>query len=161
MLTPRQKWLLDYVVAENRIEPTRWIPLREIVESMDCDLSYGEGDNYRINENPASHNPCPSLWSDKEAINADPTVDTPLIYNNYAIKIPSSLEELNEFYANDLEARAKKMLWRMGVVRNKARRDGQMAIEVDAEGNPTERFVEAIVRKAAMEIAEEKSDDRK
>jgi len=156
MLTPRQRWLLDYVTREARIDNSRWIPLKEIVEAMDCDLSYCEGDNYRINSNHAAHNPCPALWSDKEAINADPTVETPLIYNNYALKIPSSLEELDEYYANDLEARARKMLWRMGVVRNKARKDGQMAIEVDAEGNPTERFIEAVIRKSAMEIAQEK-----
>lgn len=152
-LTKRQEWLLDYLKRENGRDPHRWITLQEIVDAMNCDLSYCEGDNYQINDGPRSHNPCPALWADKEAINADPETEFPVIYNNYAVKLPSSMEELNEFYANDLEQRAKKMLWRMGVVRNKARKDGQMKIEIGEDGKPTERFVNAIIRAAAEEIA--------
>lgn len=154
-LTKRQQWLLDYLKTRNGEDPERWISLQEVVDAMNCDLSYCEGDNYQINDGPRSHNPCPSLWADKEAINADPGTDTPIIYDNYSVKIPSSLDELNEYYADDLERRAKRMLWRMGVVRNKAKKDGQMKIEIGPDGKPTERFIEAIIRKAAMEIAEE------
>ena len=123
------------------------------MDAINLDLTYNVGDEYQINDSPNSHNPCPSLWADKEAINADPEVEYPIIYNDYAVKIPSSLEELNMFYANDLEQRAKKMLWRMGVVRNKARKDGQMKIEIGPDGKPTERFINAIIKAAAEEIA--------
>ena len=148
----RQKWLLEYLKRENGKDPARWIPLQEIVDAIHCDFLY-DGDFYETNESPTSHNPCPSLWADKEAINADPDVECPIIYNNYAVKIPCSMDELNQYYANDLEQRARKMLWRMGVVRNKAKKDGQMKIEIGPDGKPTERFINAIIRAAAEEIA--------
>ena len=152
-ITKRQEWLLGYLKKQNSKDPDRWITLQEIVDAINCDLLYCEGDNYQINDDPKSHNPCPALWCDKEAINADPEVEYPIIYSNYAVKIPCSMEELNRYYADDLEQRAKKMLWRMGVVRNKAKKDGQMKIEIGPDGKPTERFINAIIRAAAEEIA--------
>lgn len=151
-LTKRQEWLLEYLKKQNAKDPKRWVPLDEIADAILCDFLY-QGEWYERNDSPKSHNPCPSLWADKEAINADPDVEYPVIYSNYAVKIPCSLDELNEFYADDLEKRAKKMLWRMGVVRNKAKKDGQMKIEIGPDGKPTERFINAIIRAAAEEIA--------
>lgn len=151
-LTKRQMWLIDYLVEQNKKDPKRWITLEEIVDAMNCDLSYCEGDNYQINDGPRSHNPCPALWFDKEAINENPEVEYPVIYDNYCVKIPSSMEELKKYYTDPIEARAKKMLWRIGLVKNKARKDGQMKIEIGEDGKPTEHFIEAMIRLGAEDL---------
>lgn len=160
-LTKRQEWLYGFLKEANERDPGRWVTLREIVDAMNCDLTYSEGDNYSINPNPKAHNPCPSLWEDKEAINADPTVDEPIMYNNYNLKIPSSIEELKEFYVDDLYKRARKMMWRYGVAMRKAKKDGQMQIEFGEDGKMTERFIRSIIRKACSDMAEELDEEEK
>lgn len=154
-LTKRQKWLIEYLRYRASRNPNEWIPAQEIVDAMDCDLTYCEGDNYRISDNPSSHNPCAAIWADKEAINADPSVDEPIMYRNYQLKLPTSKEELESCYTDDLMKRAKKMLWRLGVAIRKVRKDGQMQIEYDQGGKPTERFVRAVIRSACAEITAE------
>ena len=153
-LTDRQEWLVGYLKAKAEEDPKKWSTMQEIVDAINNDLTYC-GEVYEMTSNPRSHNPCPALWADKEAINANWDVDTPIIYNGYCLKIPTSLKEVDEYYCNDLRARARKMLWRSGVARNKAMRDGQMKIEIGPDGKPTERFIEALIRSEALELAGE------
>lgn len=155
-LTERQNWLIDYLKRENSKDPSRWIPLQEIVDAITNDLTY-DGDLYTIASGPKAHNPCTALWNDKEEINASLDADVAIIYGDYAVKIPSSVEEADEYYAEDLIKRGKKLLRRASMVRWKARRDGQMVVELDAEGNPTERFVEALMRDALAGKEEDES----
>lgn len=160
-LTKRQEWLYGFLRAANENNPERWVSLEEIVDAINCDLTYCEGDNYSINTNPKAHNPCPSLWEDKEAINADPTIDEPIMYKDYQLKIPSSLDELKLFYVDDLYKRARKMMWRYGVAMRKAKKDGQMQIEFGPDGKISERFVRSLIRKACDDFVEELENEEK
>lgn len=153
-LTDRQEWLVEYLKAKAEEDPKKWVTMQEIIDAINNDLTYC-GEVYEKTSNPRSHNPCPALWTDKEAINANWEIDTPIIYNGYCLKIPTSLKEVDEYYCDDLLRRAKKMLWRRGVARRKAMRDGQMKIEIGPDGKPTERFIEAFVKAEMKSIVED------
>ena len=152
-LTDRQEWLVAYLKAKAEEDPKKWSTMQEIVDAINNDLTYC-GEVYEMTSNPRSHNPCPALWADKEAINANWEIDTPIIYNGYCLKIPTSLKEVDEYYCDDLLRRAKKMFWRRGVARRKAMSDGQMKIEIGPDGKPTERFIEAFVKAEMKSIVE-------
>lgn len=151
-LSDRQIWLYEYIEGTNATDPSRWVGIDSIVFANQ--LMYGGSDAYTVSDNPKSHNPCPSVWSDKEAINACPFVDAPILYNNYMLKLPSSVAEAKEFYTNELVRKAKKMLWRAGLCLEKVRSNGQMTIDVDEDGNPTERFINSIVESMSQNVAD-------
>ena len=152
-LTDRQAWLYDFLEDSARAFPTRWIPVSHIIGA--CSACYDGPDGYVANKNPKAHNPCPAIWSDKEDINACLYVDAPILYNNYMLKLPASIDEAKEYYTNDLVKKAKKMLWRAGLCLRKVRSNGQMVIEVDDDGNPTERFINSVVGDMASRIADD------
>lgn len=154
-LTDRQIWLYEYLFEAAATNPHRWVSVREIVEALHKDPYFGSPNRYVWLNNPKSHNPCPSVWADKEAINACIFVDAPILYNNYGLKLAVSWEEAEEYYTDDLIAKAKKMLWRAGVCKRKILRNGQMEIDLDENGNPTERFVQSVISDMAAEIAKE------
>lgn len=123
-LTPRQ-WGLYRLIRENSIENHRKTTLKEICESFPLEYTYSDDSK--------SHDPCPSVWSDINAINNSYEIDKIIILKNFEYWIGSEEETVNyikDYWDNNVAPR----LARYWNIYHKSLRNGEGKI-LDNYGN--------------------------
>lgn len=155
-LSDRQKWLYDFVKSVNEINPDRWLTLDDVIDGINCDLTYTGDDRYEKSKSVRSHNPCPSLWADVEAINATSKKNTIILYNNYQIKMPKDIDEARKYYLDDLSARGKKIMGRYGLALWKVKRDKQGILFPEGD---SKEFIRACIKTAADEMLKDEAGE--
>ena len=159
-LTPRQWWLHDYILAMNTKYPKRWLTQTEIVDALNCDLSYPHDDRYQLSPNPMAHDKCISIWQDVAAINRSMEVDKIILINVNSYKMPTSKEEADTYFLNGRKKAALRILKRYWIAMEKIDRDGQGKLLSDQEREITKQsrakeFYESFIK----EIDSDDEDD--
>lgn len=144
-LTPYHKDLYEYIRHNTEIGERTTV-------RMICDFL---PDIYHLNAKPSNYTNCPDLYEDIDYINRSPETLKIIIkdYNNFKLATKEEAEE----YAEDMRIKAMRLLAKAGVVKVKARRDGQYYVPGTAPENveKEEDVIKAFVDEAADKLSTE------
>lgn len=133
-LTARQEATYDLIVRNSEFGLITYI--EEIVYNYPY-AKYKDG--YILNTNPHTHHPCASVSADIDDINVNLNVSEVILWDdNHGFWVAKSEEEVKAFTKRLYEKQAKKKLWKQGVMRYKAKRNGQTLLQFKDENEQRE-----------------------
>lgn len=159
-LTPRQ-WA-TYRLIKERAEQGRTTPIELIIRNYSF-KDYPDG--YKFKEKGAnSHDVCPTVWLDIDAINWNPKIEKIILFNRKGFyRLASSKEEVEKYISDKYKVPALRKLARASLLLRKARKDGQGKL-LTADGNPifsssqAREFIESLIPIFLNEINQEEGN---